>query len=262
MKLLVTLILIGIVSFSLLFDIDSSAMELHDEVLQRSVVAFGLAKGLNGVISLIQGTELSITPLGMGLTISVGEILDPLNDMVERFSWIMLLSSVSLGIQKILLVLSSKLFLQIALMASVAASITLMWVNKFQESAAFTLSLKIFFFMLILRFGAIFFVYSSNIFYNSVLEVEYAKSTQMIQTTQKELDEIQASTTTVSEYKTLAKKLESIKENIEESYNNIINLITIFVVQTIVMPLLFLWLFVSLIRFVFTKESFLLLQRA
>ena len=52
-------------------------------------------------------------PAGVGVTLSIGELLDPFNDMVERFSWVMLLTSVSLGIQKILLIFGGKLFLKI-----------------------------------------------------------------------------------------------------------------------------------------------------
>lgn len=83
-------------------------MQLQEKFLSKAMVAFGLAKGLNAVISLLQGTELSLTPVGIGINLSIGEVLDPFNDMVERFLWVMLLYSVSLGIQKIVLMISAK----------------------------------------------------------------------------------------------------------------------------------------------------------
>ncbi|MEA2017990.1 MAG: hypothetical protein U9N59_06045, partial [Campylobacterota bacterium] len=165
MKIFITLILILIGFGSLFFELDKSALLLHDEALERSFIAFALAKGLNAVISLIQGTELSVTPLGMGLNISVGEILDPFNDMVERFSWVMLLSSISLGIQKLLLTLSSKVFLQVILMLSIVSTLFFIWIKKLQNSIFFIFSFKILFLLLLLRFGAILFVYSSEYFY-------------------------------------------------------------------------------------------------
>ena len=38
-------------------------------------------------------------PVGVGVTLTIGEVLDPLNDLVERFAWLALVASVSLGLQ-------------------------------------------------------------------------------------------------------------------------------------------------------------------
>ena len=67
------------------------------------MIAFGLARALNGAISVIQGTELELHPAGVGVSFAPGQLIDPINDLVERFSWLMLASSTSLGVQKILM---------------------------------------------------------------------------------------------------------------------------------------------------------------
>ena len=115
MKLFISLIILLILFLNFGMNVDEKAMLILDESFNRAMSAFGLAKALNAIISLIQGTELSLTPVGIGMNFSIGEVLDPFNDMVERFSWVMLFSSVSLGLQKLLLILSSKVFLQVAL---------------------------------------------------------------------------------------------------------------------------------------------------
>ena len=83
----------------LAFTIDDNAKKLVDESFKQAVIVFGSAKALNGVISLAQGTEINL-PF---VVVAIGQILDPINDLVEQFSLIMLASLVSLGIQKILL---------------------------------------------------------------------------------------------------------------------------------------------------------------
>jgi hypothetical protein len=60
---------------------------------------------LNAVISVAQGTDVAIEPAGVGVKFSPGEILDPINDLVEKFSTLMLFASISFGIQKILITL-------------------------------------------------------------------------------------------------------------------------------------------------------------
>jgi len=102
---LLATIIIATGAFSGVFD--SDAEDSVEAALKRSLVTFGVARSLNAVISVAQGTEISVTPLGMGITLAPGEALDPLNDLVERFSGFMLVSSVALGTQKVLLEISS-----------------------------------------------------------------------------------------------------------------------------------------------------------
>ena len=83
------------------------ATESVDAGLKRSLISFASARALNGVISALQGTEIAAQPFGVGVSLSVGEILDPINDLVESLSSIMLMASVAFGIEKLLLTMGS-----------------------------------------------------------------------------------------------------------------------------------------------------------
>lgn len=98
-KLILVALTFVLLVIALSFTIDENAKKLIDESFKQAVIVFGSAKALNGVISLAQGTEIDL-PF---VVIAIGEILDPINDLVEQFSLIMLASLISLGIQKILL---------------------------------------------------------------------------------------------------------------------------------------------------------------
>lgn len=74
-----------------------------NEMLKVTLTIYALARGLNALISVVQGTELAIEPMGVGVTLTPGQILDPLNDLIEQVSLILLMASASIGIQKILL---------------------------------------------------------------------------------------------------------------------------------------------------------------
>ncbi len=96
--LLVTITFVAIfLSFS--FTIDENAKVLINDSFKQAIIVFSSAKALNGVISLAQGTQLDL-PF---VIVAIGEVLDPINDLVEQFSLVMLASMTSLGIQKILL---------------------------------------------------------------------------------------------------------------------------------------------------------------
>lgn len=89
--------------FLALIPFETNAGTQLSQMLKVTLTVYAIARGLNAVISVAQGTELSIEPMGVGLTLTPGQILDPLNDLIEQFSSILLMASASLGIQKILL---------------------------------------------------------------------------------------------------------------------------------------------------------------
>lgn len=77
------------------------------ESLQSALSSYGLSRTLNGIISVLQTSTLSI---GVA-SVSIGELLDPINDIIERFSELLTLSIASLIVQKVLLgIVSSNFF--------------------------------------------------------------------------------------------------------------------------------------------------------
>lgn len=95
-------LLIVLMCISLIPLTQSAGVQLS-QMLKITLTVYAIARGLNAVISVAKGTEVSIEPLGVGLTLTPGEILDPLNDLIEQFSLVLLIASASLGIQQILL---------------------------------------------------------------------------------------------------------------------------------------------------------------
>ena len=79
--------------------LDRYSEEYIDGALISGGLIYATARGINAAVSLIQGTE--ITPAVA--TIAVGEVLDPINDLIERFSAVMLVALGSLALQKIFL---------------------------------------------------------------------------------------------------------------------------------------------------------------
>jgi hypothetical protein len=247
MKILLSLLLVIIASFTLFFEVDQGALELYYQNFDRAVYAFALAKGLNAVISVIQSIEISGGFIIEG-TIGLGELLDPLNDMIERFSWIMLASSVSIGIQHLLLMLSKTMFLKVALLASIVFSLMFIWFKKLHNSTVFLLSLKLVLLLLILRFSAVAFVYVNESFYNNIYAENYKSATSFIKEYKGELEELQKDKDKLDGY------WAQFESQMEVFSKKVIKLITIFVVTTIIFPLLYLWFLVLLLRWIFNMK--------
>ena len=98
-----TLVAVAAVAIALTGFADDTSDDYADQALKRALVTFAVARTLNGVISVAQGTEVAVEPAGVGVVFTFGQILDPINDLVERFSTVMLVATSSLGLQNVLL---------------------------------------------------------------------------------------------------------------------------------------------------------------
>ena len=103
--------------------LDKVSGDYLDGALAKSVLAFGTARAINGAISVAQSTTVSVG-FGAGVEFSPGEILDPINDLVEDYSSAMKLAIASLVIQKILLTVVSEAVFKVLLTLSGLALIT------------------------------------------------------------------------------------------------------------------------------------------
>ncbi|MES2947191.1 MAG: hypothetical protein V4858_01500 [Pseudomonadota bacterium] len=111
-------------------DISEMANAQVDSGLKRSLVSFASARALNAVISVVQGTEVVVHPLGVGITLALGQVLDPINDLVEQFSSVMLVASVAFGIQKLLLTVASSWAVSAWVTGLAVAWAGLFWINR------------------------------------------------------------------------------------------------------------------------------------
>jgi hypothetical protein len=108
LKVLVgTMVLVGLIA-NWLPEMDAAARAYLDLSMADSLVVYATARGLNAVISVIQSVHLSFS-LGAGVGLNLGEMLDPLNDLIERFSTFVLYGLAAIGLQKLLLLASGSL---------------------------------------------------------------------------------------------------------------------------------------------------------
>lgn len=108
---IVVLSIIGISWFGI-FD-DLSTDFINGSIFDASV-AFASARFLNAVISALQTTTISTVVF----SVSIGEVLDPINDLIEQYSSIMMLAIGSLIVQKLLLEIISALVFKLLITVS------------------------------------------------------------------------------------------------------------------------------------------------
>jgi len=81
--------------------LDSTAETYFQDSIAKAGVSYGVCRLINGTVSVIQQSSVQLEPAGIGMSLAVGQIVDPINDMVERLSDVLVLSITSLGIQEL-----------------------------------------------------------------------------------------------------------------------------------------------------------------
>ncbi len=110
-----------------LLRIDQAALAQVDAGWKRALATFAAARALNAVISVAQGTELAVQPAGVGLTLTPGQVLDPVNQLVEQFSTLMLMATAAFGAQRLLIGISAWWPLSLLITAAALAWAVLRW---------------------------------------------------------------------------------------------------------------------------------------
>lgn len=82
--------------------IDSKTDGYFENSIAKAGVAYATCRGINAIVSVLKGSDLDIDPEEIGTTIAVGEIFDPIDDMTERLSDVIVTAITSLGVQKLL----------------------------------------------------------------------------------------------------------------------------------------------------------------
>lgn len=229
-----------------------------DAGLKRALVSFASARALNAVISIIQGTEFSVEPFGVGVTLTPGQVLDPINDLVEQFSTVMLVASVAFGVQKVLLTIGAHIAISTAV-----TSVALIWIVLYYLRMAPSWLSRLLVVLLMARFAIPVVTVGSDWVFQHILIEDYNKSQVALDETCGELNkrtppipQAPATPPARSEEKGLLDRLkdrakatvmlpsidlQAIKQTVDSMPERILKLIVVFLMQTIIIPIILLW---------------------
>ncbi|MBT41403.1 MAG: hypothetical protein CMF12_02650 [Idiomarina sp.] len=128
--------------------LDYLAVNYVDDALLDAGIAFAIGRGINAAGSVLESMSISFT-LGVGGSISIGEVISPLLDMVEDFSTVMKFAIGSLVLQKLLVEIVGTAFFNVllTLTAICAVMATFFVAAKYQ-----LIAMKTFITLVLIRF--------------------------------------------------------------------------------------------------------------
>ncbi|MGE0875384.1 MAG: hypothetical protein AB7O31_12010 [Burkholderiales bacterium] len=242
--------------------LDQAATKHVEAGLKRALVSFASARALNAVISVVQGTEVSVQLAGFGPTFTPGQALDPINDLVEQFSTLMLFASVSFGVQ--LLLIKFGAYWAVSLALTLAA---LLWAwSTWRGPQERLWPTRLLVGLLLVRFAVPLVAVTSESGFQLLLADRYKADQERIELSASRVASLSTPavppqpgeglaerfkrwlSTGTDAVKELSGRVDDLKKLATDMVEHIVMLIAVFSVQTLVLPLALLWAMLAAAR--------------
>lgn len=240
---------------------DRYAREQVNAGLQRSLTAFAAARTLGAAVSVVQSVRVEAV-----VGVAPGEALRPLSELIDRFAAVMLAASVAFGVQLLLLGVGGHVAVSAALTAALIAWAVLRWRGMAQAEPGVAASspsrtlrwlTPVLIALLMARFAVPLSALANEAAYRAVMAAEFqgamaglegaSAKAQGMATEPPAANEASKSTVErmrawVERLKSTPAAIDALLQSAKEWATQIVRLMAVFVLQTAVLPLAFLWL--------------------
>ncbi|MDR1451325.1 MAG: hypothetical protein LBI57_03210 [Helicobacteraceae bacterium] len=246
-------------SFEALFaPLDKQAEEYLERTLTKTAFTYAGVRATHAIVSMFKGTQLH-PPF---VTLSVGEALSPVLDVIEKLSDALALAIVSLGAQRILMEVGSQIGLSIFVSVGAIILLFAIWIVKFQKPLAYwgarllALGLVVRLIIPLTAFGASMIAerFLQAKYEESIADMEFQRSSLGENILPGEETGFMEKIKNWASMEALSTKVDAFKERANALVKSFITLFSLFVFETIIFPIISLWLLTRLF-FAFTPRK-------
>ncbi len=242
-------LLVALLALAWARPLDTWAAEQVDAGLKRALATYAAARTLNAVLSTVRSVSVSVG-VGVGASVHPGAVLEPVDDLVEQFSALVLAATLSFAAQKLLLEVGAAWPLGLALTVALGAWLAWWW-RAPPPRWLHRLALG----LLCLRLAVPLLALGSEGTYQLVMAGEYQQAQATLQQTPLPEAAPAANAGLAERIKRwwadstdVAGKVEQLKARADALVAHMVRLAAVFVLQTVVLPLLFLALLLAVYR--------------
>ena len=257
-KSIVAIFIVLLVAVSSTRVLDDYVDDYTNEALKNAALTYATARGLNALVSMVQSSNIEA---GIGVvsgSMTIGELLDPLNDMIERFSTVMTWVLASLAAQKVLLLIAShELFLYLVAVLGISTLLLLYHGPPRARAQLFRVFLVVIFvrfalgIAVALNSGVDWLFLDQQLAYNDQQISEFQSKVIGIEP-QDDLDTGSLRDSMLAFWQSLS--LTELNRKISVAIENFINLVAIYLLKTILFPLGFFYAVYYAIRLLWRVE--------
>lgn len=260
-KIWITLLVVALTVLGFVRVTDEKAHEMVNESMLVAGASFATARTLDAAISLVKSAEVSV---GVA-SVTLGQVLNPVSDLIDKFAWVMTLAVGSLALQKVLLIMMSSQLANVLLAFCALGLLLSIWSPIMQGYKKQWFS--VFKFMVLIRFAVVISL-GLNIMVDTLFLDQQIESratyieevTTLVQQAsdpsalEKPTEDSSFLGSVKQEWESLTGKLRSqterldlIQNSVEDSIISLMELIALFLLKTVLLPLGFLIVFKNII---------------
>jgi len=249
-------VLLAVLLSAWVFPPDQAARRDTQAGLARAVATFAGARALHAVLSVAQGTQVAVEPGGVGAVFAPGQALKPVTELLEQFSSLMLAACVAFGVQLLLLDIGGHMLVSALLSIALLAWVLARWHDAAGPPSALTRRLApVLVLLLLVRFAVPLLALGNEAIYRVFLQQQYSDAQAGIARPAEPppdavvpeagrglwldiVDRIRQGRATVDQARN---GLQQLQASAGRAIDHLLRLLAVFVLQTVVLPLLFLW---------------------
>ncbi len=261
--------------------LDSKTDAYFSEAITSAGVAYATCRVINASVSVVKGSSLNLEPAGIGVTLAVGQALDPIDDMTERVSDVLVTAITSLGVQKLAFEIGVSIAPQLLAVFLLIFSILIMFEPERIAPLRKTL-MRLMFFVLIARFALPISAMANNYLQDHFFSEKISSANHELALGASELDKLLQFSlpkvdgvlgTIKNNAAFIQQKSVEFKDAIVATVSNAGNIIEnllklaflyvgIFLIQVIALPMLIFWLLIKFANSLFDTNLPVILQQA
>jgi len=248
-RALIAVLIVVLVALSSTRVVDDYVDDYTSESIRNAALTYATARGINALVSVLQSSQIEVGAFVTG-AVTIGEVFDPLNDMIERFSTVMTWVLASLAAQKVLLLLAShQLFLYLVAVLGISALLLLYYGSAPARSLVFRWFLVVAFVRFALGLAVALNSGADYLFLQQQLE----SNNQQIEQFQSNILRVDANADSTSLRDSViafwsSLSLDELNQKISRGVENFINLVALYLFKTILFPLGFFYVAIFVIR--------------
>ncbi len=254
--------------------LDSTADSYFKDSITKAGVSYGVCRIINATVSVIQESSLQLEPAGIGLSLAVGQIVDPINDMVERLSNVLVMSITSLGVQELAYEISITIVPQILAVLLFILS-CLVWIKTSRILKVQRILVSVLIIASIARFCLPISSFANEFLQRTFFEDKIIEANEKLTASTADMDKLENISVPESDglLGTIGNSATYLKEK-SEGFTNTIQIfmenkgtivenllrltflyVGIFVIQVLILPLLIFWLLMKLVSALFLSTT-------
>ncbi|NTW87739.1 MAG: hypothetical protein HGB26_01130 [Desulfobulbaceae bacterium] len=282
LKQKITISLLGILIAAALFFssvtkipvLDTKTDTYFNDAITKAGLAYATCRAINASVSVVKDSTLQLEPAGVGVSLAVGQVLDPIDDMTERLSSVLVTAITSLGVQKLSYEIGVTLAPQIFAVFLVILLI-LVWFDNDRIASLQKITTRILILIAVLRFCLPVSSIANDYIYQNYFSGQISKTNQELTVSSKIFDQfgdfvvpdatgfwgtIENSTSFIKKVSIDFKNaLKASVTGMGEIIENLLKLtflyVGIFLIQVIILPLLIFWFFIRIANALFQTNT-------